>query len=97
MKLLNDPPGFDCPICHKTAIKVSLKAFLTREDTRCPHCGTTFQMQKEGCDEMERLLSDYQRSYENLEALQGHAPTASPHGRPPSAHPSRRPSRAARP
>ena len=100
MKLLNDPPGFECPICRKTAIKVSLKAFLTREETRCPHCGTTFQMQPEGCEEMERLLADYQRTYENMEALQGRAATSperSPyHPTHPTRAPSRRPSRAPR-
>lgn len=66
---MTSPPGFLCPICQEVRIKLSLAAFLSQSDVRCPNCGSRFEMDKSQCLQMVELLQDLHNADQNLQAL----------------------------
>ncbi|MBN3828560.1 hypothetical protein G3O00_33900 [Burkholderia sp. Ac-20384] len=69
-KMLNDAPGFTCPVCARGRVKLSLADFLGSSEVRCPMCGTSFQMDKTGCAELVDRLQDLQVAQQNVRLLE---------------------------
>ena len=42
-KTLGDAPGFTCPVC-RFFHRVTMADFLSKNEVRCPKCGTVFLM-----------------------------------------------------
>ncbi|MDR0243477.1 MAG: hypothetical protein LBJ65_17930 [Burkholderia sp.] len=69
-KMLNEAPGFTCPVCERGRVKLSLADFLGSSEVRCPICGTPFQMDKAGCTELVDRLQDLQVAQQNVRLLE---------------------------
>ncbi|WP_321782717.1 hypothetical protein [Burkholderia pyrrocinia] len=68
-KMLNEAPGFACPVCGRGRVKLSLTDFLGSNDVRCPICSTSFQMDKTGCAELVDRLQDLHVAQQNVRLL----------------------------
>jgi transcription elongation factor Elf1 len=69
-KSLNTAPGFLCPACGRVRIKLTLGAFLSSREVRCPSCGMSFDMDKSQCTALLELLQDLYVATENVKGLQ---------------------------
>lgn len=61
--------GFSCPACSNR-ILISLEAFLSSSEVRCPTCSLVLHMDKSRCGPLVEKLQELHVASENVRRLQ---------------------------
>lgn len=68
-KTYNSPTGALCPVCQKGIIKLTLHDFLCGNSTRCPICGTNFNIDKSQCASVINKLQNLDMASREVDRL----------------------------
>lgn len=68
-KTYNSPTGVQCPVCKRGFIKLTLHDFLCGNSTKCPICGTSFNIDKSQCAPVIDKLQNLDLASREVERL----------------------------
>lgn len=66
-------PGFQCPHCQNL-VEVTLKSLLFAKNMSCPHCHTSFEMNRQESKQAIDLMQKLNTVIDNIESVKDFSP-----------------------